>query len=451
MRSGTENNGALFARFMVDGPPRQSDCCCGGLFLDPTHAVPPSFLSLLSPNAAVSDPVSVRSRSRKTLRFDGLRYGGGGGKGLLFMSVSLSMKTRSGDGDDEGYDRESGQVLGQNGNIVSSPEVAASAAVEAYEEGEKEAVRTAGAKRKSSGAFNMTKHLWSGAVAAMVSRTFVAPLERLKLEYMVRGEQKSLFELIRTIATSQGLKGFWQGNFVNILRTAPFKAVNFYAYDTYRNRLMKITGNEETTNFERFLAGAAAGITATVLCIPMDTIRTVMVAPGGEALGGVISAFRHMIRTEGFFSLYKGLVPSIVSMAPSGAVFYGVYDILKAAYLHSPKGRERIQRMKQEGEDLNALQQLELGAIRTLLYGAIAGLCAEAATYPFEVVRRQLQMQARAKRLSALSTCVKIVEQGGIPALYAGLVPSLLQVLPSAAISYFVYEFMKIVLKVEST
>lgn len=103
-------------------------------------------------------------------------------------------------------------------------------------------------------------------------RTFVAPLERLKLEYIVRGEQKNLFELIRTIAVSQGLKGFWKGNFVNILRTAPFKAINFYAYDTYRNHLMKISGNEETTNFERFLAGAAAGITATVLCIPMDTV-----------------------------------------------------------------------------------------------------------------------------------------------------------------------------------
>jgi len=30
-----------------------------------------------------------------------------------------------------------------------------------------------------------------------------------------------------------------------------------------------------------------------------------MVAPGGEALGGVVGAFRHMIQTEGFFSLYK--------------------------------------------------------------------------------------------------------------------------------------------------
>ncbi|KAK9134273.1 hypothetical protein Syun_013603 [Stephania yunnanensis] len=295
---------------------------------------------------------------------------------------------------------------------------------------------------------NTTKHLWAGAVAAMVSRTFVAPLERLKLEYIVRGEQKNLLELINTIATTQGLKGFWKGNFLNILRTAPFKAVNFYAYDTYRKRLLAISGNKETTNFERFLAGAAAGITASILCLPMDTIRTKIVAPGGEALGGVIGAFQHMIKTEGFFSLYKGLVPSIISMAPSGAVFYGVYDILKSAYLHSPEGRKRLQNMSQ-GQELNAFDQLELGPMRTLLYGAIAGACAEAATYPFEVVRRQLQMQAKATKLSSLATCVKIVEKGGVPALYAGLIPSLLQVLPSAAISYFVYEFMKIVMEVD--
>lgn len=103
-------------------------------------------------------------------------------------------------------------------------------------------------------------------------RTFVAPLERLKLEYMVRGEQKHLVELIQSIAATQGIKGFWKGNFVNILRTAPFKAINFYAYDKYRSELLKLTGNEETTNYERFIAGAAAGITATILCIPMDTV-----------------------------------------------------------------------------------------------------------------------------------------------------------------------------------
>lgn len=92
----------------------------------------------------------------------------------------------------------------------------------------------------------------------------------------MRGERRNLFELINKIATTQGLKGFWKGNFVNILRTAPFKAINFYAYDTYRKQLLKLSGNEETTNFERFVAGAAAGITATILCIPMDTVCAIL-------------------------------------------------------------------------------------------------------------------------------------------------------------------------------
>ncbi|KAL2343062.1 hypothetical protein Fmac_004347 [Flemingia macrophylla] len=388
----------------------------GGLFLH-AHTLPSSFASFLPP--------SKNTLSSPCFRFRLFATGS-------FLSLSFSL---NGTGADPSYGRESDQILGHQHIKVED---------DACQEKEKVLV-------DGSGAMNMTKHLWAGAVAAMVSRTFVAPLERLKLEYIVRGEQKNIYELIQAIAASQGLKGFWKGNFVNILRTAPFKAINFYAYDTCKNKLTRMLGNEESTNFERFIAGAAAGITATLLCLPMDTIRTVMVAPGGEALGGVIGAFRHMIKTEGFFSLYKGLVPSIISMAPSGAVYYGIYDILKSSFLHSPEGMKRIQHMKEEAQELNALEQLELGPIRTLLYGAIAGCCSEAATYPFEVVRRQLQMQVRATRLNALATCVKIVEQGGVPALYAGLIPSLLQVLPSAAISFFVYEFMKIVLKVEST
>ncbi|KAL2531410.1 putative mitochondrial adenine nucleotide transporter BTL3 [Abeliophyllum distichum] len=410
----------------------------GGLFLE--ESVPASFVSLVSSSKSFSVTVSCCRRKGRSHR-RGLIGGGG------FLSVTLSSSIK--DGEEFGAEESvSSGVVGNIGDKSEETENGNQSEPVAFNEvvNEKKGRLQAGG---GGGTLNTAKHLWAGAVAAMVSRTFVAPLERLKLEYIVRGEQKDLFELIKTIASSQGLRGFWKGNFVNILRTAPFKSINFYAYDTYRNQLLKWSGNEETTNFERLLAGAAAGITATVLCIPMDTIRTVMIAPGGEALGGLIGTFRHMIQTEGFFSLYKGLVPSIISMAPSGAVFYGVYDILKSAFLNSPEGIKRIQHMKQQGEDLNAFEQLELGPVRTLLYGAIAGACSEAATYPFEVVRRQLQMQVRATKMNALQTCIKIVEQGGVPALYAGLIPSLLQVLPSASISYFVYEFMKIVLKVE--
>ncbi|KAK8465231.1 hypothetical protein PHAVU_009G031000 [Phaseolus vulgaris] len=357
----------------------------GGLFLEPK--IPDSFLRSVS--LKIHAATSSESNPRRQRR----RFPAG-----CFLSVSLPTA-----------------------KLVTEPKLPNGEQVSLQGTTSNGVVQQRKVKVRGGNAVNTTKHLWAGAIAAMVSRTCVAPLERLKLEYIVRGEKRNIFELISKIAASQGLRGFWKGNLVNILRTAPFKAVNFCAYDTYRKQLLRFSGNEETTNFERFIAGAAAGITATIICLPLDTIRTKLVAPGGEALGGVIDAFQYMIRTEGFFSLYKGLVPSIISMAPSGAVFYGVYDILKSAYLHSPEGKKRIKNMHKQ----------------------------EAATYPFEVVRRRLQLQVQATKLSSFATLVKIVEQGGIPALYAGLVPSLLQVLPSASISFFVYEFMKIVLKVE--
>ncbi|KFK42206.1 hypothetical protein AALP_AA2G225200 [Arabis alpina] len=380
----------------------------GGLFLEPP-CVSSSFFNSISSKCVCSDsePMHFTSYWRKQTRKD-----------LMFLSVSLSK------------DRECKDALTESSKEIRGKR------------------RVFGGVRRT-GTMNTRKHLWAGAVAAMVSKTFLAPLERLKLEYTVRGEQRNLLVVAKTIATTQGFRGFWKGNLLNVLRTAPFKAVNFCAYDTYRKQLLRIAGNEEATNFERFVAGAAAGITATVLCLPLDTLRTKLVARGGEALGGIAGAFKYMIQTEGLFSLYKGLVPSIASMALSGAVFYGVYDILKSSYLHTPEGRKRIKDMKQQGQELNALDRLELGPIRTLLYGAIAGACTEVATYPFEVVRRQLQMQIGKDKLNALAMGFSILERGGFPALYAGLLPSLLQVLPSAAISYFVYECMKIVLKVE--
>ncbi|KAF3441065.1 hypothetical protein FNV43_RR19351 [Rhamnella rubrinervis] len=435
-------------RDLIEPQPSVPIFFLGGLFLDPTNVVPPSLFSFFSSYNTHSDPVSVSWFSgtrRRAVSFECLRGGGGG-----FLSASLSTKRKDGDGDDddEGYVGKLREVLWQNGNKSSKDELTLVNA-----EGENEMVQSSWLKNSS--AMNTSKHLWSGAASAIISRTFVAPLERLKLEYILRGEKKNLFELIKTIAASEGLKGFWKGNFVNILRTAPSKAIDFYAYDTFKNQLAKMSGNDETSNFQRFLAGAAAGVMATLLCLPMDTLFFTREDQNEDglawrSLGWSGQCFPLHNPNRRIFSLYQGLAPTIISMAPASAVFYGVYDILKSAYIHSPEGRKRTEHMKQS-QELSALEQLELGPIRTLLYGAIAGACSETAIYPLDVLRKQLQMQAQSTRLSAMSTCLKIVEQGGVPALYAGLVPSLLQVLPAAAISYFVYEFMKIVLKVESS
>ncbi|XP_039119533.1 probable mitochondrial adenine nucleotide transporter BTL3 [Dioscorea cayenensis subsp. rotundata] len=279
---------------------------------------------------------------------------------------------------------------------------------------------------------DMPKFLLAGAVSTVLSRTCIAPLERIKLECIVQGSKHSWIEIIKCIWVSEGLKGFWKGNMLNLFRMVPFKSINFICYDMYLDCLLSMPEKKEITNHDRLIGGGISGVTATIFCLPLDTIRTRLAAPGGDALGGVAGCFYHMMHNEGFLSLYKGLTPALISIGPASAVFYAVYDILKTSYLLHGKQRG---------------SEKDIGIARTLLYGAIAGACAETVTYPLEVIRRQLQLQ-QSRSLGLGPAFIKMIQREGVSSLFTGLIPSTLQVLPSASLSYLFYETMKSVLKI---
>lgn len=67
------------------------------------------------------------------------------------------------------------------------------------------------------------KHLLCGALSAVVSRTTMAPLERIKLEIVLHKRQDTMFEVALGVFDQNGVQGFWKGNGLNILRTAPYK------------------------------------------------------------------------------------------------------------------------------------------------------------------------------------------------------------------------------------
>lgn len=106
-----------------------------------------------------------------------------------------------------------------------------------------------------------------------VFRTCIAPLERIKLECIVQGSKRSWVNIIRCIWLTEGLRGFWKGNALNLFRMVPFKSINFICYDMYLAYLLSIHGKEGVTNHERLICGGVSGVVATVLCIPLDTVR----------------------------------------------------------------------------------------------------------------------------------------------------------------------------------
>lgn len=127
----------------------------GGLFLEDT--IPTSFF-LTVPKESNKVFASLVLTCQKSVNFGVLRARKGW-EDVGFLSVSLSSikdSNGSSEGVDGGYFGESNKGLrldGENSKVSVEVEV------------EEEKVKV-----KGSGALNTTKHLWAGAVAAMVSR-----------------------------------------------------------------------------------------------------------------------------------------------------------------------------------------------------------------------------------------------------------------------------------------
>jgi len=69
------------------------------------------------------------------------------------------------------------------------------------------------------------RRLISGAFAGAVSRTAVAPLETIRTHLMVGSSGNSSMEVFQNIMKTDGWKGLFRGNFVNVIRVAPSKAI----------------------------------------------------------------------------------------------------------------------------------------------------------------------------------------------------------------------------------
>ena len=84
----------------------------------------------------------------------------------------------------------------------------------------------------------------------------------------------------------EGLLAFWKGNGTNIIRIFPYSAAQLSANDFYKRVL---AGDGELTVPLRLTAGACAGMTATALTHPLDTVRLRLALPSHPYSGACTS------------------------------------------------------------------------------------------------------------------------------------------------------------------
>jgi len=269
---------------------------------------------------------------------------------------------------------------------------------------------------------------FAGGLAGAMARTATAPLDRIKLLFQVQAVASSgtsataytgVGQAASKIIREEGFRAFWKGNGTNIIRIFPYSAAQLAANDQYK-RMVAGEGGELTVP-RRLIAGACAGMTATALTHPLDTVRLRLALPN-SGYNGMGHAVATMVRTEGVVSLYKGLVPTLIGIAPYAALNFASYDLLK--------------RYAYEGG------RIQQSTVSNLLMGATAGTVAATVCYPLDTVRRRMQMKGSMykNQADALAT---IWKTEGLRGFYRGWAANTLKVVPQNAIRFVSYETLK--------
>ncbi|KAA3470339.1 mitochondrial adenine nucleotide transporter ADNT1-like [Gossypium australe] len=339
-------------------------------------------------------------------------------------------------------------------------------------------IASEGVKAPSHALLSICKSLVAGGVAGGVSRSAVAPLERLKILLQVQNphsiKYNGTIQGLKYIWRTEGFRGMFKGNGTNCARIIPNSAVKFFSYEEASKGILYLyrqqSGNEDAqlTPLLRLGAGACAGIIAMSATYPMDMVRgrlTVQTEKSPRQYRGIFHALSTVLREEGPRALYKGWLPSVIGvvsktlMALKPAFFTVPYVGLNFAVYESLKDW-LIKR-----KPIGLVEDSELGVTTRLACGAAAGTIGQTVAYPLDVIRRRMQMvgwkdaasvvtgdgknKAPIEYNGMVDTFRKTVRYEGFGALYKGLVPNSVKVVPSIAIAFVTYELVKDVLGVE--
>lgn len=183
-----------------------------------------------------------------------------------------------------------------------------------------------------------------------------------------------------------------------------------------------------------FLSGGVAGAVSRTVVSPLERLKILLQVQGpqNQTYNGVIPALKKMWTEEGFKGLMRGNGTNCIRIVPYSAVQFSAYTIYKKALL--PEGVN------------------DLGTLRRLTAGAMAGVTSVVATYPLDIVRTRLSIQSAS--FSALKKEAKLPgmfatmrnmykTEGGAVALYRGLGPTLAGVAPYVGINFATYEAMR--------
>lgn len=251
-------------------------------------------------------------------------------------------------------------------------------------------------------------HLGLGGVAGCVSRTVVAPLDRVKILMQTQGGTQHWSRILRSTFHKEGARALWKGNALNCLRVFPFSGIQFAMYDFCKSFS---TGNDISI-VTRLKCGLVAGIVSTTATHPIDVVRHRLLCYADVHTWRDAAA--DLYRERGFRSYWKGYGSTVCSLTPFVACNFCIFDWTK---------------------DTTKITS----TLGVLGLGAWSALLAQCLCYPMDTVRRRMQLRGTGYSHGMhAATCM--LRDEGLGAFYRGLVPNALKIVPNNAIRFAMYD-----------
>jgi len=283
-----------------------------------------------------------------------------------------------------------------------------------------------------------------GGVSAAVSKTAVAPIERVKLLLQVQASNPQIKPEDRytgigncftRVTREQGFGSLWRGNLANVIRYFPTQALNFAFKDTFKQFFMQGIKKEDFWKFAagNIAAGSAAGAASLCFVYPLDFVRTRLAADVGKGnarqFNGLMHCLTSIAKTDGIIGLYRGFLVSIQGIVVYRGAFFGLFDTLKAFIPREYTGVTRV------------LANWAVAQTVTAIAGVVS--------YPFDTVRRRMMMQSGRKDKpveykNTLDCWFKIARNEGAGAFFKGALSNVLRGAGGAIVLVVYDEFQRL-------
>ncbi|KAJ3645827.1 hypothetical protein Zmor_023455 [Zophobas morio] len=299
----------------------------------------------------------------------------------------------------------------------------------------------------------VVKNLLAGGIAGMISKTTVAPLDRIKILLQAHNrhhESHGVFSGLRHIIKTESPWAMYKGNGAQMVRIFPYAATQFTSFELYKRYLDGVFG--ATSHIDKFIAGAGAGLTAVTLTYPLDTIRARLAfqISGEHVYTGIAHAAVTIFKEEGGTrALYRGFIPTLMGMVPYAGLSFYCFEYLKYGCMKYLPNLTCNPCEKNTGG-------LVLILPAKLICGGLSGAVAQSVSYPLDVTRRRMQLALMnpqtQKFAEGMFSTLKLIynENGVFKGLYRGMSINYLRAIPMVAVSFTTYETCKQILNLDT-